>query len=225
MKRVFLVTLVLFLSQLHANSLAFAQDLPEYKNLIKISPITIVNILNPGFELSYERKNGGKFSTQVSASYLVNCFHTTDYEDYSGFRILLEERLYYFKRRFFNQYLSLETGFYSASMISSALFVPKNIEWGDDLYYDLQYKDIYNLKRTGVIIDAKYGMQFLIKHFTIDTGIGLGIIIHNITHSNRLNPDDKMVSPRHPNAYYMMENEGKHSMPYFPITLRLGYAF
>ena len=196
-----------------------------YKNQIKFTPTKTINIFNPGFELSYEREYGRKFSTQVSVAYLVDCFHTTPYEDYKGYRVMLEEKLFFFKRKNFRQYFSLETGYYAASMKSSAYFVPKGIEWSDELYYDSQYKDIFNLKRKGVIIDVKYGMQFLIKRFTIDYTIGLGVIIHNIKHTNRLNPDDKMVSPRHPNVYYMMEYEGKHSMPNFPMTLKLGYSF
>ena len=196
-----------------------------YNNQIKFSPIKTMNLINPGFELSYEREFGRKFSTQVSAAYLVDCFYTTPYDDYSGYRIMFEEKLFFFKQNNFRQYISLETGYYAASMKSYAYFVPKEIERGDELYYESQYKDIFNLKRTGVIINAKYGMQFLIRQFTIDYTIGLGVIIHNIKHSNRLNPDDKMVSPRHPNIYYMMEREGKHSMPNFPMTLKLGYSF
>ncbi len=223
MKKPKLSILALFLL-LHANSHIFSQDLSEYKNQIKFSPIRTVNILNPGFELSYEREHG-RLSTQVSAAYLTDCLHATPYEDYGGYRIMLEEKLLFFKRKFFRQYFSFETGYYTASMVSSAYFVPKGIEWGDDLYYDSKYEDTFNLKRMGVIIDAKYGMQFLIGHFTIDFSSGLGVIIHNITHSNRQNPDDEMVWPRHPNAYYMMEYEGNHSMPNFPLTLKLGYIF
>jgi len=199
----------------------------DYKNQIYFSPIKTVNLLNPGFEFSYEREYG-RFSSQISLAYLVDCFHITPYENYNGYRIMFEEKLFHFKRKHFRQYFSLGIGYYSASMINTAYFVPKDIEWDDDLYYESQYKDIFNLNRTGVLIDAKYGMQFLIKHFRIDFCFGLGVIIHNITHSNRINPEDKMISPRHPNAYYMMEYEGKHAMPNFPIfpyTLKIGYAF
>jgi len=218
---------ILFLLVLCKNSFVYSQDLSEYKNQIKFSPIQTINLLNPGFELSYEREYG-KFSSQISVAYLVDCFRTTPYEDYNGYRVMLEEKLFHFKRNYYRQYFSLEIGYYSASMLHSLYFVPKNIEWGDDLYYTSQYKDVFNLKRTGTIINAKYGMQFLIKRFRIDLSVGLGIIIHNITHSDRVNFDDKMVSPRHPNAYYMMEYEGSHSMPNFPVfpyTLKIGYVF
>ena len=226
-KKLKLLTFFLFLLLLYANNIVFSQDVPGYKNQIKISPIKTVNFYNPGFEFSYEREYG-KFSTQVIAAYLVDCFHITSYEDYSGYRIMFEEKLFYFTRKYFRQYFSLEVGYYFASMTSSAYFVPKDIKKDDDLYYESQYEDIFKLKRTGVIIDAKYGMQFLIKRFRIDLNVGLGIIIHNITHLNRINPDDEMVSPIDLTAGYMMENNGRHVMPNFPVfpyTLMLGYAF
>lgn len=222
--RLKLSTFTLFLLLLCANKSVYSQDLIKYKNQIKFSPIRIVNIMNPGFELSYEREHGEKFSTQISAAYLIDCFQTTPYEDYSGYRIMFEEKLFRSGDKSFRQYFSLEIGYYSANMICPAYFIPKDIEWNDDLYYESQYKDVFNLKRTGVIIDAKYGIQFLIKHFSIDFSFGLGVIIQNITHSNRLNSDDKMVLPRHPNVYYMIEYEGKHSILNLPLTLKLGYA-
>jgi len=180
---------------------------------------------NPGFELSYELKYGGKLSTQISAAYLIDCFHSTSYENYNGYRILLEEKRYFFKRKLFSQYFSIETGYYAANMTSSSYFVPKGIELGDDLYYESRYQDIFDLKRTGVIINVNYGMQFLIKHFSINWSTGFGFFIHNITHSNRLNPDDKIDSSSSSLVNNMMKREGKHLMPNLPLTLRFGYAF
>ena len=210
---------------LYSNNYLFSQNVSEYKNLIKFSLSRTIDVLNPGFELNYEREYGKKFSTQVSATYLVDCFHMTPYKDYSGYRIMLEEKLFCFKLKPFRQYFSLETGYYSASMINSAYFVPKGIEWADELYDESQYEDIFNLKRTAVIISPKCGLQYAIGHFTIDFSAGLGIAIQNITHTNRQNPDDEMVSPMHPNIYYMTENEGKHSIPNFSLAVKLGYAF
>jgi len=219
------LSFLLLIFFLYASDYIFSQDLSEHKSQIKLTPIKIINLLNPGFELSYERVHNGNFSTQVSVAYLVDCLRATPYEDYSGYRIMLEEKRFHFKRKSHRHYFSLEIGYYTANMINSAHFVPQGIEWGDDLYYESLYEDIFSLKRTGTIINAKYGIQVIIKHFTIDFSAGLGVIIHNITHSNRLNPNDEMDSPRHPNVYHMMEYEGKHSMPNLPLTLKLGYVF
>ena len=180
---------------------AQTESLTDYKNQIKFSPIRAVNILNPGLELSYEREYG-KFSTQISATYLVDCFGTTYSKDYSGYRIMLEQKWFQSKQKNQRTYFSLDLGYYSASMTNSAYFTPKGIEWTDN------YEDIFNLKRTGVMVSGKFGVQLLIKRFIIDFGIGFGIITHNITHSNKTNPDDELLSPRSPNVYYMMEKEG-----------------
>jgi hypothetical protein len=221
MNKIKFLTFAFFLTSINA----FTQDLPAHKNQIEFSLTKMINPPDPGFELSYERKHGEMFSTQMSAAYLVDCFQATSYKDYSRYRILIEEKLYFFKKKIFRQYFSLETGYYAASMMSSECFVPNGIEKDDELYYESQYVDIFSLKRKGLIIDAKYGQQFLIKRFTIGFGIGIGILIHNVSHSNRLKPDDKMVSPGSLNVYHIMDKEGKRSVPYFPFTLKFGYAF
>jgi len=218
-----LSTFVLFLFLLCSNSIVFSQELPEYKNQIKFSPLRLLNNLNPGLELGYEREYD-KYSSQVSVAYLFDFFPITEYKNYSGHRIMLEQKYFIFKRKYVRQYFSLGMGYYSASMIASSLFMPKDIERGDILYYDSQYEDTFKLKRIGVPIDAKYGIQLLIDRSIIEFSVGFGFIIHNITHSNRMNPNDKMVND-HFNVYYMMEKEGKHVMPNLPLTLKLSYAF
>jgi len=225
MRKLFFLSFILFLFSLCTCYTAFSQDLYEYKNQIKFSPIRMINLLNPGFELSYERKNGRKFSTQISVAYLVDCIQTTQHEKYSGYRILLEEKLFHFNYKFFKQYVSLETGYYAVNMISSANFMPKGIDRNDDLYFNSKYEDIFNMNRTGIIVNSKYGVQFLIKRLTFDTNIGFGIIIHNITHSNRLNPDDKWMPSSHTFFYNLMVREGKRLMPNFPFTFKVGYLF
>jgi len=220
---------IVFCILVASSSLLFSQNAFERRNQIKFSPMRTINLLNPGFELSFERKFTEIFSTQIAVAYLVDLLrsHDNNRQNYSGYRIMLEQKLFYANatRNNIRAYISLGTGYYSVNMISSAFFMPRGIELGDPLYYDSQYWDMFNLKRTGVIINVKTGVQFLINRVSIDFSFGLGIIIQNVTHTNRLNPEDRMATPRHLNVWYMTEREGRNVRPNFPFTLKIGYSF
>ena len=222
MKTLKFLVLVLFLSPLFTNGKAFSQDTWEYRNQIKFTPLRTLNLLNPGFEVSYERKYAKKIATQVSMAYLVDLFTFTPCKDYNGYRFLLEEKLYLFKHRFFMQYASLEGGYYAANMIRTSTFERKDTGLSSDR---LVYDDTYHLKRTGIIFNTKYGVQFLFDSFVMDVSVGLGIITHTIVHSNRAYPDDELALLYGPNYYYMWEVEGKRSILNFPFSLKIGYSF
>lgn len=220
-----LYKLTLFLAILGGVFKVYGQDSSLYSSQIKFAPVKMINLINPGVKLAYELRHSQKFATQVSGVYLRDFFGSSPYKDYRGYKFLLEEKFYHGQRRAFSRYVSLETGYYKAKMLNKTIFVPVAIETDDDLYYESQYEDQYNLKRDGVITNAKYGMVFLIKRFTIDLSFGIGTTIHRIDHSNRLDPEDKFFKTRHINFYHMMEEEGRRITPNFPISVKFGYIF
>ena len=68
-------------------------------------------------------------------------------------------------------------------------------------------------------------MQYSIKHFVLDFNIGIGLRNRNVTHSERLNYNDKMEQPRHPNIEYSQTVEGKYYTINIPFDIKIGYAF
>ncbi|MBO9702564.1 MAG: hypothetical protein J7604_20300 [Sporocytophaga sp.] len=67
-----------------------AQKFPTLKNQIKLSPMRTLDLVNPGYELSYERLLQRLFALQASAAYLKDIFKTTDFENIQGYRLGLE---------------------------------------------------------------------------------------------------------------------------------------
>lgn len=71
------------------------KPLMEYTNILKITPLKLVGILNPAIELSYERRTGPNFSTQLMASYLLPMtimdIGSAFKPDIKGFRVAIEE--------------------------------------------------------------------------------------------------------------------------------------
>ncbi|MDB5272311.1 MAG: hypothetical protein JWO58_678 [Chitinophagaceae bacterium] len=54
------------------------QSAPALRNnQLKFSPIKLIDPINPGLELSYERRYAKQFSTQLSVAYLKDFFNTT----------------------------------------------------------------------------------------------------------------------------------------------------
>jgi hypothetical protein len=43
-----------------------------YKNRIKISPFRIIDPINPGIEVNFERLHSKSFATQLSAAYMTD---------------------------------------------------------------------------------------------------------------------------------------------------------
>jgi len=211
------------------NSFVFSQSFSDYKNQIKFTPLRMINLVNPGFELSYERDYAKRLSSQISVAYLTDVFNVADYdsETFSGRRIAFEQKIFYSNnpnQTNVRKYFSLVSGYSSVNMKNyTGYFMLKDFELEDHLKD--YYEDVFDLKRTSVIINAKTGFQVLLSRFCFDFSIGLGFIVQNITHSNRLNPDDKMLQPRSPNVYYATTNEGKRVYPHMPISLKIGYVF
>lgn len=49
---------------------------PGKKNRITFSPVRLVDPVNPGIELGYERLHGKRYATQLSADYCKTLFTT-----------------------------------------------------------------------------------------------------------------------------------------------------
>jgi len=65
----------------------FGQNDIKGKNQIKVSPLRVVNFVNPGIELSYERLHGNRYSSQLSFGYMNETFNTTQFDRYKGLKV------------------------------------------------------------------------------------------------------------------------------------------
>jgi hypothetical protein len=216
---------LILLAALLTGTLASAQKKEWPKNQINLSLITLANPENPGIELSYER-GYGKLSTTLSTSFLTDLFETTRYTNYKGYRFALEEK-YFFKtsvNKKVRMYFSLNFAYYQSAMNSEELFVTsEDKDFGD---YEDSYIDAIRIKRQAIIVDSRFGVQFLFNHFTIDLGIGLGAVFYDIKHYDRLNPEDGLhVNGPDVDISYQWTAAGQRTALNVPLVVKIGYAF
>ena len=192
-----------------------SQESKYLESQIKFSPLRLLNYTAPGIELSYEIFYG-KFSTQLSAAYLVDMVHYIKVRpELKGVRFNLEEK--YFikisqnrKRRF---YCSSEIGYNYVDFVAEERF------WMNDIKED--YWARYNKKSRSIIINAKSGMQLLAGNFVFDFSGGFGVIFKNVVDSNK--PQDEEMIDGVLNG--ILEIAGKHTFPNVPISVKIGYRF
>ena len=217
MKKVIIMFIFVFIG-----TLVFSQNGEWQKNQIKFSPFRMINMFNPGLEIGYQ-KNYGQFASQISIAYLtnINIFGAgNNRKNINGYRVIFEEKILLSKtvRRNNRLFISSEIGYNNVSLtIENRRFVPFNTEEF--------YIGGCNLKRQSGYFGTKMNMEFRINHLILEWYAGFGIIYQYVQHFNKRNATDRMdfnfedlISP-------LFEEEGRYLIPYFPITVKIGYAF
>src|SRR5690606_8797522 len=184
---------------------SFGQNDSNYKNQLKLSPIKIVDLINPGIEINYERKFDD-FSTQLSVAYLTDVFGITEFTDFKGFRIALEEKYFlnskskkiFQKREYFHPYFSASIAFTKTDYKFESSF---GLMDSDTDFVTYEYLDIFGVKKQTMSLNFKYGFQTIYKHWIVDISFGLGLKYKNVKHYDRNNATDQLIKSRHPNVY------------------------
>lgn len=199
-----------------------------HQNTFKITPLKVVADFCPSIELSYERRTGKHYSTQVMASYLLpSGLSPVEYSiqpNNKGFRVALEEKYYTMASAPAGPYLGLELDYLKNKYRDRAYFGDR-FPYSDSLKPYRNYADTFGIKRQTFSINLKLGCQFVRKHITLDAYVGLGIRYRDVTHFDRINPNDEMESPRHPNVPYELSKEGKYWTLSMPLNVRVGWVF
>ncbi len=193
-----------------------AQVQQYQRHQLKLSPLRLTHLGNPGVELSYEVRYGD-FSTQLSSGYLVDIFQTTGCSNLHGYRFNLQEK--YFVKKFSRAqfYLGIEVGINKLKMIKNTSYTS---------YYTDEYYEIpYTLKRRSYIVDSNFGWMIPIKNFVIDVGLGLGVKFQKVEHVNKMysefEEDDVILDI----GEWLYEGEGEYLMLNIPLTVKIGYSF
>jgi hypothetical protein len=88
-----LFVLLLFIAATIKTQSAFAQKNEAIEtSQISFSPFRIIDPLNPGLELGFEKVYNKRFSTLLSIGYMKDLFHVTPFNNYKGWRSAVEER-------------------------------------------------------------------------------------------------------------------------------------
>ncbi len=206
---------LLFFSTLVLPFIAFSQLIDTtYNNQIKISALRLINILNPGIEISYERLHGKRYSSQLSIGYPTNVLGKP-YQQLKGHTFAFEEK--YFKKM-----LSRPRNYWSLDLnITNINF--DETTGGMDTVNNISITDTFTIKKKMQSVAIKYGVQLFGEHIILDFSIGAGLKYRNVTHYHR---EFEYKGPREPSDFMRIANLEKKGLAFIlPLNIRLGYSF
>lgn len=200
----------------------------NYSNIFKITPLKILGTVNPSIELSYERRTSCSFSTQLMASYLlptsVMDIGVEFKPEIKGFRVAVEQKYYFKKSAMFGPYVSIEFNYLNNQYKDFGYFGVQDI-YSDTAYNNTNYPDTFGIKKQTYSLNLKLGYQIIDKRLAIDFYGGIGLRYKDVKHFDRINPNDEMEMPRHPNVFYYTNLEGKYWTVSIPLNIRIGWTF
>lgn len=202
-----------------------SQPYNRYANILKITPLKFVGLVNPAVELSYERKTGKNFSTQLMASYLLRTSLIYGFQpDLEGYKVAIEEKFYFNKSALQGRYLGLEFSFMHNKNKEIWQFGEADI-YNNPTAVLTNYTDTFGINKQMYRLHLKLGYQYIYKRFAIDVFAGLGVRYKNTTHFDRINPMDEMERPRHINFNYISNREGNYWYISSVLNARIGWTF
>jgi hypothetical protein len=196
-------------------------------NQIFISPLRVVDWVNPGIEIGYQRSYGKNLATLVSVARMVqisgiNVPYGTDipFTNYTGWRLQAEQK--YFlpamegKRR---RYFAVDVMYLKVNYDADETFA------ADTGRNTPRYTDDLHIDKTSLSFNMKYGVQLPLGHFIFDFVAGIGVKYKIVNWTGQTDPNAYRVPPRHPNAYYMANTAGKILTLSLPVNIRVAYEF
>lgn len=213
-------TIILFTFLIFYFGFASGQETtPQRTNQLKLSPLRIIDLVNPGFEISFEKVYSVNRSSQISVALMRDPFTLTQFTNYKGFRFSFEEK--FFKNSNDNKrlYYSIEPVYLRVNYSDEGQFIK------DTALNTPEYWDTFKVAKQTFTLNFKYGIQFNFNHFIIDGSIGLGIKYKIVNRSEMIDEKAYQVRPRHPNAYYKASRAGNYIRPNVPMNIKIGYRF
>lgn len=200
---------------------------PKYFNQIKFSPIRVLDPINPGFEISYERAYG-RFSSQVAVALLADPFTVTDNDQYTGVRLAIEEKYFFGKSSKVRPYVAMEAVAHKIDIRRKDLFTddPGRRWYNDpDSLSEEPYVDDYRIEKSMFTLSGKVGIQALLGRVVLDFGYGLGLKWRTVEHFDRMFPDDTFPGRLEIGAKVGAYQEGCWKTIAMPLNVKVGYLF
>lgn len=201
-------------------------EYPLLHNQVKIELLRLVNPVNPGVEICYERIYlKGFLSTQISGTALYTIKNT--YDNQSGFRIGLQQKWFFRNNTDYQlpirPYLALIYEYQNSKFDATANFVDTTL--AEPNYSEPENFDSFNGTKIFHTFNIAFGAQFVKNHFMFELTGGIGgkskvINLYNIDY-----PTFEMYNGRHGFIHNNSLKEGKSSFVNFIIQLKIGYYF
>lgn len=200
----------------------------RYFNQLRLTPLRLASFTNASLEIGYERRAGSGFATVVTGAYLLpsTLWRIGDKvsQQQRGYALAVEEKLYFRQSAPVGPYLAMELSGLKARYRDVGLFGAKN-RFLDTTRSRQTYLDSFGVKKHTLSLNVKFGFQKVRKRFVLDLYAGVGIRYKEVTHSDRLKPDDELEMPRHPNIYYFTNKEGRQWTFSMPLNVCIGWLF
>ena len=208
----------ILLLTLSAASVFAQSDVTERTNQLKLSPLRTIDFVNPGIELSYEKRQTARFSTQLSVGLMSDVFKLMHFTNYTGTRISLEEK-FFPRKKSSNQYYSIEAVNLNVRYRTNSYFIQ------DTALRTPEYNDSFRIAKQTFALNFKYGVQIPLKRFVVDISAGLGLKYKAVERMDILDAKAYEVTSRHPNAYDFADKEGNYFTLNLPFNIKIGYTF
>ncbi len=226
----FRITILLIL--IFSSFLVMSQERMQVLNYqLKLSPIRLVDPINPGFELSLERSFKGSWSTQVSVAYIADLFKTATYfEQMNGYRFGLEQKYFVLNTRIVRPYAAVEAIFYHVTFKASEKFENNQLFLNEEGYEERRYRsytDTFSVYKNTFTLNTKIGVQVLLNSLVLEAYVGLGLKYRAVEHGDRQYPEDKLVryDTWIPSPKLMAVSEGRYFTLSVPLNVKIGYRF
>ena len=192
----------------------------KYRNIIKFTPLKLVDLSNPSLEFSYERRTSQNFSTQFMASYLLptQTMNTGEFKrtNVRGYRFAVEERFYFKKSAPFGPYIGLELDYLNSNYVDNRNFRFVN---------SFDSAPVPVNKQT-VSINFKTGYQLIFDQLALDFYAGLGLRYKNIQPQGNINLDG--IGEANNGFFgdlFAYSRPGERLVLSIPLNFRIGWTF
>jgi hypothetical protein len=190
-----------------------------YKNYIQISPLTLLDIVNPAIQLSYERKINIRNNMMVEIGYVLpKPIWTNGYcTDMRGIKSKIGYK-YFFPKSDYCYFISPEIFFNSFKYTYVNVLDPN-----DSTHYYIE--DTVKVKKITGGFNVVAGIQKVSKRFVFDLFIGLGIKYKSTKYFEKSFIGYELAFPHSPNIDFESNREWTGIRPNVLLNIRIGYAF
>ena len=212
----------------------------EKPNAIFFAPLNLFDIVNPNFQIGYERFVAKKWSLQIEGGIIINHSIINYVIDWAngikvsecpytnkGFRLKGSLKYILVDKRKFKLYVSPELFYYTnkSGIVGDFLISDPDFDYsfgspeeGQNGYRQFFYNDEEKMG-----INFKTGIKLLLgKHFFIEPHIGLGFAYRNVIHEGIENPNDEIYD----NLFGIFDSAAPNKwVPTLPFNLKIGFRF
>jgi len=208
----------------HGTAQKFAES--RYRNQIKFTPSRLVDFINPGIEVLYQRRFSRKLAVEVGVTRLTTISKDlASFDNYHGWRFSLESKRFIWTTR--GHYIGVEavgqqmtfTGF-STECYEITTAHSSHTEFSEVDYYDVDKKML--------TVNVNYGFNYNIGAFCFDGSVGIGIKFKDTVHQGRTVEDwdtDCNTWGIISDPEIIAEREGRRATINIPLKITLGYQF